>query len=66
MSLTETVDLIFCFRSVIVGQEYLCVGSKLHSLLSGDSVTWVEDGCGGNGSEHGQILQAHLRWPVFT
>lgn len=45
---------------------YLSVGSKLHSFLSGYAVAGVEDGCRGNGSKHGQILQTHLRGSVLT
>ena len=61
-------DLFCCyFPFVITGDcRYLCVGSELHSLLSGDSVAGVEDGCSGDGSEHGQILQTHLRGSILT
>lgn len=58
----KTVPFLLLMRDY----EYLCVRCELHGLLSGNTITWVEDGCRGNGSEHGQVLQTHLRGSVLT
>lgn len=72
---TRTVEDLIPYNSSIYdsflflitcGYGYLCVGGKLHSFLSGDTIARVEDGCRGNGSKHGQILQTHLRGSILT
>jgi len=40
--------------------------AKLHGGIGGDAVGGIEDEGLGDGAEHGQVLQRHLRGPVLA
>ena len=42
------------------------VGGQLHGALAGNRIRGIKDRSAGNGSEHGDVLQRHLRGSVLT